>query len=206
MKAFRNAWTGVAGTAIVAAILAVAVSAANSQTVPNVGVSPGTAPQAIPIPGTTIGQGLTWTPQQWNNSFAQKKDTITFSRLTSVATATILTTDGNAPTTTNVGTIPSGTTVQYTVQCIVLDRTNKKSNSYTFASSVMANTAGTVAVGTTNPTVTTGPTTGGGLTLVATPTIAADNTNKGWLISYTPPTSNTDPIYAQCTLELLIVF
>jgi len=176
------------------------INLVDGQTVPNV-----TSPPVIPIPGTVVVNGQVWTSTQWNTGWAAKKDILTFYALTSGATATRLTTNGLAATATNVGSIPSSTAIEYSVQCIILDRTSRAGNIYTFGASAISNIAGTVALGTTNPTVTTGPVLNSGLTLVATPTIVADNTNKGWNISYTPPSGNTDPVYAQCTVELLVV-
>lgn len=171
-----------------------------AQTVPNVATPP-----AIPKPGTALTTNLVWTLAQWKTSYAAKKDSLSFYVLTSAAAAVKLTTDGLTPGAGNVGKIPTSTAIQYSGQCIVIDRTSRAANIYTVGSSAISNIAGTVAVGAGNPAVTVGPTLGGGLTLGAVITIIADNTNKGWAIAFTPPAANTDPVYAECTLELLVV-
>lgn len=163
------------------------------------------SPPIIPLPSNTITQGLTWTPAQWITGLGQKKDVITFFKSTTGAAAVQLTTDGNAATTTNVGSIPTGVTVEYAAQCLVKDEANQKANIYTVGSSGIANIAGTVAAATSNPSVTVGPVFSSGLTLGAVITFAADNTNKGWNISFTPPSGNTDKVTGQCTVELLVV-
>lgn len=181
-------------------IVALFTRLANPQTVPNV-----TVPPAIPKPGTVLTTNLVWTLQQWGIGWAAKKDTLAFFVQTSGAVAVKLTTDGTAASSSNVGTIPTSTAIQYTAQCIVINRTSRAANIYTAGSSAISNIAGTVAVSGSNPAITVGPTLGGGLTLGAVITIVADNTNKGWAIAFTPPAANTDPVYAQCTLELLVV-
>jgi hypothetical protein len=185
--------------ALIADILG-AASQTFAQSVPNV-----VSPQAAPIPGAVVTQGLTWTPPQWDTAFAGKKDILVFWKLTSGATAVQLTTDGNTASTVNVGSIPTSTAVEYSAQCLILDRTSRKGNVYTVAASAISNISGTVAVGGSNPSVVAGPTLASGLTLGAVPTFTADNTNKGWNISYTPPSGNTDPVFAQCTVEVLVV-
>lgn len=173
-------------------------TSAIAQNVPSIN-----SPPTVPIPGNVVTQGQTWTIAQWIIAFAQKKDILVFKRTTSAAAAVTLTTDGNAPTTTNTGVIPSGTEIEYSAQCLIFDKTATKVNTYTFGASLIQNIAGTVGVS-GNPAAVAGPNISG-MTLVAVPAIGADNTNKGWAITYTPPTSNTDTIDATCTLELLVV-
>lgn len=187
-------------TALLATVAGILTGTVLAQTVPNVATPP-----AIPKPGTALTTNLVWTLQQWGIGWAAKKDVLVFFVQTSGSTAVKLTTDGTTASSSNVGKIPSSTAIQYSAQCIVIDRTTRAANIYTAGSSAISNIAGTVAVSGANPAITAGPTLGGGLTLGAVITIVADNTNKGWAIAFTPPAANTDPVYAQCTLELLVV-
>lgn len=121
---------------------------------------------------------------------------------TAGAIATRLTADGQVATTNNVGALFAGSAIAYTAELVIFDKTNQKSNSYSFALSSIArptNEASTV-MGTGNPSVVAGPTTGGGLTLQAEPTITADTFRGGFNISFTPPAGNTATIQAICRI------
>jgi len=125
-----------------------------------------------------------------------------FYNSTSGSAAVRLTTDGGSAGSGNVGSIGNNSYLAYTVECVIADKANNRANTYTFGESLLtrgANAAST-AVSSGNPTATAGPTTSTGLTLQAIPSIAADTTNGGLNISYTPPTSNTDTLYAVCKL------
>lgn len=131
----------------------------------------------------------------------QTRLTILFNRTTG-SSAVRLTSDGSTAGATNIGAPFSGGMVSYTAEVVIFDKTNQKSNTYTFALSSIAkptNAASTV-MGTSNPSAVAGPTTGGGLTLQADPTITADTTNGGFNVSYTPPSGNTADLRAVCRI------
>lgn len=123
---------------------------------------------------------------------------------TTGSSAVQLTADGGAASTTNECNPAANTSMTYTADCSITDNTTHHENTYSFGQSLITkgSNAASTAMGTGNPTVTTGPTaSAGSLTLQATPTQAADTTNGGINISYTPPAANTDRLYAMCRIS-----
>lgn len=119
---------------------------------------------------------------------------------TTGSSAVRLTADGNAAAATTVGALWSGGAITYNAECLIFDATAKKANTYTFGQSAISNISGTTAVAAGNPAAVAGPTTNGGITLAAVPTITADDTLEGFNVSFTPPVGNTNTIKGVCRL------
>lgn len=193
----KEFWTALS----LATVVMLGIASSEAQNVPSVNLPP-----RIAYPANSVAQGLVWTPGQWNTGLKSQGNVISFYGSTVAASAVTLTTDGLAVSADNVGKLTASLSIGYTANCAIVDAANRKTNTYSFAQSLITAAAdGTVAVSSGNPTAVTGPTTTSALSLVAVPAIAADNTNKGWAITFTPPSGNTDTISAMCVLRYIVV-
>lgn len=194
-------------------VLAV-IKCAVAQQVPSV-VTPSAIPynynQVPPSGSASLTFGQIWTaPGQWSQAWRNKKDVITFFALTSTTGSTTLTTDGTPANANNVGTIPNNTAVALNNgNCVVFDRNTKYVNSYSMPNTIIENSSNTITIPTgfnalTGTLISSIPSTGG-LSLSVLPGFAADLTHKGWVINYSPPLANTDPLYAECTFDVHVV-
>lgn len=175
-----------------------AISSSMAQDVPNV-----SSPPQLPLGTNAVTTSQVWTAAQWNASFKQKRNVLVMTRTVSNAIANVLTTDGNAAAPTNVGSFPTAIAINYTANCLVLNSVSRGANSYSVGPSLISSVAGAVGISGGNPAVVAGPTINGGLALAAAPTFAADNVNKGFLISWTPPVGNVDSMTMTCVIEVL---
>jgi hypothetical protein len=117
---------------------------------------------------------------------------------TTGSSAVRLTTDGNSAGTSNIGALKPKMAVTWNCRITITDKTNIGNvATYTIGDSliIQGTTVGSTTLGTGNPTASAGPT-AGTLTLQAAPALAADTTNGGFNLSYTPPSGNSDELYS----------
>lgn len=117
------------------------------------------------------------------------------------ATASRLTTTGGGASSTNIGVLPGGpASATWNCRILISDKTTAgKIWVYTIADSLVYTTSSssaTTALGTSNPSPVAGPTAGSPSALQAAPTLTADTSLGGFNLSYTPPSGNTDELYA----------
>jgi len=132
---------------------------------------------------------------------SQMRTTVLWS-FTSGATASRLTANNGAASTTNIMNLANNSAMMFEAKCVVRNNSSANANTYTIGPSLItrgANAAST-AMSAGNPAVVAGPTTGTALTLAADPTFTADTTNGGFNVSYTPPVGNNTAMYAVCVI------
>lgn len=115
-----------------------------------------------------------------------------------------LSNNGAAPASITVGNPGTKTAGVVNCQLLIMDRANGNGVMYYTAIPGVFNKGTTAASMAVNATLTAGAVYGSGLTLVALPTLAADTTNGGFSIGYTPPLLNTDTLWATAWLDTLV--
>lgn len=126
-----------------------------------------------------------------------------FVNTTSGAGSVRLTTDGNSAGAHNVAALGNNSAVDFTAHCIISDTTTPAIWVYSLADSILsqAASASTTTFTINGGGVVAGPTQSSPASLVVAPTFAADVTNGGLNIHYTPPSGNTDTIYSACSIH-----
>lgn len=124
---------------------------------------------------------------------------------TTGSTAVRLTADGNSAGALNVGALGSAGVAQFTIDLTITDTATGAIVTYTLGPSLIARptSQASTVMGTGNPSFVAGPTVGSLGALGAAPTVTADTSNGGFNLSYTPPSGNTDALYAVARLRYL---
>ena len=175
-----------------------ALRGAVAQDVPNV-----SSPPQIALSANAVATGQVWTAAQWNAGFKQKKNVLTFYGTTTTDATHVLTTDGDTPTSSNVGSFPSNIAVLYTSNCLIRNIDTGGMVTYSQAPTLTVSVAGVVSDSAGNPSGVAGPDFGVGMPGISTLTISADNTNKGLYVAYGPPVGNVNTIEAKCVVEII---
>lgn len=131
-----------------------------------------------------------------------QREEYTFWNINNGTIAVSLSSTGAAPSSAIVGNPGTKTAGFVRGRVMVVDRLNGNANSYYVLTPGVFSKGTTAASMTVNATLTAGGTLGSGLVLAAAPTLAADTTNGGFSVGYTPPLANTDTLWAVAWLEI----
>ncbi len=121
------------------------------------------------------------------------------------AAAGRLTTDGLAASGTNTGALAFNSAQLFYVEILAYDVTSGKAATWTLSDGLMT-VAGSAATTTLagSPTFTAGTASSGAPSFSTQPTIAADTTNGGYDIEFTPPSANTDTWHITARMKISI--
>lgn len=124
---------------------------------------------------------------------------VLFFNQTSGSTAVRLTADNGGAGSTNVANLPTSSSFAFQGECVIWNIGTGGKQAFTFAESLLSRDGGGTTTLTAG-TVTAGPALGTAFTLQANPSLAADNTNGGVNLSYTPPAGNSSAFRSTCRL------